>query len=87
MFGAAGGIRTLKLSPADFKSAVYAVPPRPRGFIICARSARVKKGARCSRPKRFRHAAAAFGLPDAFTAAKAAFSAPRRAFEGHNKSK
>ncbi len=27
MFGANGGIRTPKLSPADFKSAVYAVPP------------------------------------------------------------
>ncbi len=26
-FGADGEIRTLKLSPADFKSAVYAVPP------------------------------------------------------------
>lgn len=43
--GAAGGIRTLKLSPADFKSAVYAVPPRPHENIIFRASGAVKKSA------------------------------------------
>lgn len=33
VFGANGEIRTRRVSPADFKSAVYAVPPHSQSFL------------------------------------------------------